>query len=371
MKINGLIEGIIDSLSLWHYTFYVVAHEPLVNWRQHNVDILSKLENVNEGIRFDKLELIGVSATELTDANYLQSLVTAEKPLLSLASLMLDEHGDEFHMPMMNLHFDFPVRRNILDKAIGQIVQFDFSLLRTDRYYHLYGYSRLNSEEWRLLNLRFLMIDAIVSPRYIGHSLERGYNLLRLNNSDYTKVQIPHVVQSRNKPFEDVYNYVVAKHGVQRRRSGEPYVMHLKEVFEIVESIMAQMTDGTLDGQQVFDVKCAALLHDTIEDTNADFEDVAQVANHRVAELVKVLSNDKRLRKRQREEEYTKQLSGAPIEAHIIKLADIYSNLKGLSLLENDEEWKEEFRAKVFDKLNVLSGELHFTKEYNMCLELT
>jgi hypothetical protein len=52
----------------------------------------------------------------------------------------------------------------------------------------------LSESAWKTWSLGFLMIDAIVSPRYVGHSLQRGFNLLRLNAAETIKTTVPHLV---------------------------------------------------------------------------------------------------------------------------------------------------------------------------------
>ena len=52
------------------------------------------------------------------------------------------------------------------------------------------------------------------------------------------------------------YNYAVNLHGDQKRKSGEPYIIHPLDVAYI-------LADIGLDDRTI----CAALLHDVVEDT--------------------------------------------------------------------------------------------------------
>jgi (p)ppGpp synthase/HD superfamily hydrolase len=71
----------------------------------------------------------------------------------------------------------------------------------------------------------------------------------------------------------------------------------------------------------------AALLHDTVEDTTTDYDDLAARFGNEVADWVAVLSKDKRLPEPEREETYANQLAGAGWQVRVCKLADVYDNL--------------------------------------------
>ena len=83
---------------------------------------------------------------------------------------------------------------------------------------------------------------------------------------------------------------------------------------------------------RLFDVKnenvlIAALMHDLIEDTLTDYDDIEREFGKEVAEWVGLLSKDKRLPKEKREAAYIRQMTEGPIEVQLIKLADIYDNI--------------------------------------------
>ena len=70
-----------------------------------------------------------------------------------------------------------------------------------------------------------------------------------------------------------------------------------------------------------------ALLHDTMEDTTTDFDDVAGTFGASVAGWVAALSKDKRLPDGEREAAYMATLAAAEPAVKIAKLADIFDNL--------------------------------------------
>jgi guanosine-3',5'-bis(diphosphate) 3'-pyrophosphohydrolase len=74
-------------------------------------------------------------------------------------------------------------------------------------------------------------------------------------------------------------------------------------------------------------VLAAALLHDTIEDTTTDYDDLHEEFGKEIADIVATLSKDKRMQEEQREAEYSKSLAEASWPTRLIKLADTYDNL--------------------------------------------
>ncbi len=70
----------------------------------------------------------------------------------------------------------------------------------------------------------------------------------------------------------------------------------------------------------------AALLHDVIEDSTTDYDDLLQHFGKPVADCVAALSKDPRLPEPQREPAYDRQLTKADWRAKLVKLADVYDN---------------------------------------------
>ena len=74
---------------------------------------------------------------------------------------------------------------------------------------------------------------------------------------------------------ERAYCFAAEKHSDQKRRSGELYINHPVEVAIILAELKMDC-----------DVVCAALLHDTVEDTETSLGDVASIFGDTVADLV-------------------------------------------------------------------------------------
>ena len=103
-----------------------------------------------------------------------------------------------------------------------------------------------------------------------------------------------------------------------RRDDCTPYIAHPARVALIV-AVEFGCTDET--------VLAAALLHDVLEDTTADYDDLLEHFGRDVADFVAYLSKDSRLVEPDREQEYDERLAEGPWRAKLIKLADVYDNL--------------------------------------------
>ena len=108
-------------------------------------------------------------------------------------------------------------------------------------------------------------------------------------------------------------------HRHQLRKDGQtPYAAHPFRVCLIVRHVF---------GIDDPDVMTAALLHDTIEDTTTDRDDLIELFGAEVAGWVAALSKDARLPDDERETAYMKALAEAPAAVAICKLADIFDNM--------------------------------------------
>ncbi len=108
-------------------------------------------------------------------------------------------------------------------------------------------------------------------------------------------------------------------HQGQVRKDGRtPYISHPFRV-----ALTAREIFGVSDEQ----VLAAALLHDTIEDTSADFDDIAEAFGDEVARIVAAVTKDMRLPEPAREPAYDEGLRAADWRAHVVKLADQFDNL--------------------------------------------
>ena len=142
-------------------------------------------------------------------------------------------------------------------------------------------------------------------------------------------------------------NFASIKHKDQRRKDEEqtPYINHPVGVAQIL--IDAGITD--------LNVLQAAILHDTVEDTDTTYEELVQTFNKRVADLVMEVTDDKTLPKQRRKDLQVEKAPFKSKEAKMVKMADKLYNLRDLKRSRpigwTDERVKEyfEWASKVVD----------------------
>ena len=112
--------------------------------------------------------------------------------------------------------------------------------------------------------------------------------------------------------------FAARAHRHQMRRDGKtPYFSHCVRVAMTI-AINFDCVDQ--------EVLAAALLHDTIEDSGTDYDDLLERFGINVADYVAAMTKDMRLVESQREPAYDAQLAEGPWQARLIKLADVYDN---------------------------------------------
>jgi GTP diphosphokinase / guanosine-3',5'-bis(diphosphate) 3'-diphosphatase len=129
------------------------------------------------------------------------------------------------------------------------------------------------------------------------------------------------------------YVYAMQKHGAQKRASGDPYFNHPLEVASI-------LTDLKLDDATI----AVALLHDTIEDTDATRAEIDQLFGPEIGEIVDGLTKIERLQLVTREEAQAENLRklllaiSADIRVLLVKLADRLHNMRTLDFMPADKQ---------------------------------
>jgi guanosine-3',5'-bis(diphosphate) 3'-pyrophosphohydrolase len=146
-------------------------------------------------------------------------------------------------------------------------------------------------------------------------------------------------VLGRNHPSSDAdlvrraYVFSAAAHRGQTRRNGEPYLVHPLEVSYIVAELR-------LDTASV----CAALLHDTVEDTVATVDDIKAQFGPDVAFLVDGVTKLEKLNFNSAEEaaaeNFRKMLIAMSRDLRVIlvKLADRLHNMRTLTHLAPEKQ---------------------------------
>tara|TARA_R110000868_G_scaffold189695_2_gene432955 strand:- start:5322 stop:7478 length:2157 start_codon:yes stop_codon:yes gene_type:complete len=129
------------------------------------------------------------------------------------------------------------------------------------------------------------------------------------------------------------YVYSMKAHGNQKRASGEPYLIHPLEVAAII-------ADLHLDDASI----AAALLHDTIEDTLATREEIADIFGEEIADIVEGVTKLSKLefnnKKKEQAENYRKLFlaMSKDIRVLLIKVADRVHNMRTLKAIPKPEK---------------------------------
>lgn len=116
--------------------------------------------------------------------------------------------------------------------------------------------------------------------------------------------------------------FAAEKHRDQRRKDAckSPYIQHPLNVAKL-------LTDAGIGDVNLL---VAAILHDTVEDTQTSFEEIADRFGQEAADLVAEVTDDKSLPRETRKE---LQISSAPhksASARMLKIADKISNLRDI-----------------------------------------
>lgn len=138
----------------------------------------------------------------------------------------------------------------------------------------------------------------------------------------------------------DAIAFAAEKHQHQKRKNAEqtPYIIH---------PLGVSYTLVTLGKVEEANILIAALLHDTVEDTETTFEEIRARFGAEVEGYVRELTDDKSL---SQEERKRLQIVHAPHKspgAALIKLSDKLYNLNDL-ILNPPEDWSQERRDLYF-----------------------
>jgi GTP pyrophosphokinase len=132
---------------------------------------------------------------------------------------------------------------------------------------------------------------------------------------------------------EDAFVYACEHHADQRRRSGEDFIIHPVGVAKICAGMR-------LDTETL----CAALLHDTVEDTSASLDEVKEAFGEEIAGLVDGVTKLTGLtfssRDEAQAENYRKMMvaMASDIRVILIKLADRLHNMRTITAMSKQKQ---------------------------------
>jgi guanosine-3',5'-bis(diphosphate) 3'-pyrophosphohydrolase len=119
-------------------------------------------------------------------------------------------------------------------------------------------------------------------------------------------------------------DFAARRHVNQRRKgaTSEPYLNHLAEV----AMLLAGATEGRDPG-----LVAAGFLHDTLEDTPTEYEELVARFGEDVADLVAAVTDDKGLPKAERKRLQVETAPKKSERARLLKIADKISNLRSIA----------------------------------------
>jgi guanosine-3',5'-bis(diphosphate) 3'-pyrophosphohydrolase len=125
-------------------------------------------------------------------------------------------------------------------------------------------------------------------------------------------------------PLLAALRFASEKHRDQRRKGADasPYINHPIEVAELLARV---------GGVRDVEVLAAAILHDTIEDTETTPQELERVFGARVRALVAEVTDDKSLPKQERKRLQREHAPRLSLDAKQIKLGDKISNVREIA----------------------------------------
>ena len=134
--------------------------------------------------------------------------------------------------------------------------------------------------------------------------------------------------------------FAAHKHRDQRRKGAEasPYINHPIAVANVLAN-EAHVTDPV--------ILAAALLHDTIEDTDTTADELSVEFGAEIAEIVLEVTDDKSLPKQERKRLQIEHAASISEKAKLVKLADKICNLRDMNR-SPPVDWSTQRKAEYF-----------------------
>jgi GTP diphosphokinase / guanosine-3',5'-bis(diphosphate) 3'-diphosphatase len=137
-------------------------------------------------------------------------------------------------------------------------------------------------------------------------------------------------------------NFAAVKHSFQRRKDGDatPYINHPLAVAHVLANEAGVRDPVTLQ---------AAILHDTIEDTDTTYEELVRVFGREVADVVAEVTDDKSIEdKAVRKAVQLQNAARKSARAALVKIADKTCNLRDL-VVSPPIGWSVKRKREYFD----------------------
>jgi guanosine-3',5'-bis(diphosphate) 3'-pyrophosphohydrolase len=135
--------------------------------------------------------------------------------------------------------------------------------------------------------------------------------------------------------------FAANKHRNQRRKDPEasPYINHPIALADVLAN------EGGIVNN---DILCAAVLHDTIEDTETTEAELLSIFGQKITSIVLEVTDDKSLPKEVRKQKQVEHAAHISHEAKLVKLADKICNLRDI-LASPPADWSLERKLAYFE----------------------
>lgn len=125
--------------------------------------------------------------------------------------------------------------------------------------------------------------------------------------------------QDLQRKLNEIKEFVMRKHGKQKRIQGTPYYLH---PFAVADMLKNKGYD--------LDYQIVGLFHDLLEDTETTYEELLELSNVKIIDVVKLLTKEENYQM----EDYINKIKQNEI-AKIVKLADRVHNLSEAHFASN------------------------------------
>lgn len=143
--------------------------------------------------------------------------------------------------------------------------------------------------------------------------------------------------------------FAANRHRNQKRKdvAYTPYINHPLAVAELLAGV-GQVTD--------IDLLSAALLHDTVEDTDTSLDEILEQFGTQIHQLVAEVTDDKRLPKLRRKQLQIETAPHKSDQAKQLKIADKICNIRDIDK-ESPREWTRDRKTQYLDwAVKVVAG---------------
>ncbi len=151
----------------------------------------------------------------------------------------------------------------------------------------------------------------------------------------------------------DAIAFSAHKHRNQRRKDvdASPYINHPIELARVLA-----VEGGVTDHETL----AAAILHDTLEDTETTYEELKEKFGRAIAEVVREVSDDQTLSKADRKQLQIEHASHLSRRARLVKLADKTCNVRDMAA-HPPRGWDLARRREYFDWARKVVDEIRGT----------